>query len=123
MIDTAIRPGLRVLVAEDEALVSMLIEDMLSDLGVVVVGPAANLDDALRLAGSETVDAALLDVNLAGKAIFPVADLLKSRGVPYIFASGYGAAGINEEHRGAPVLQKPFRESDLTQALAQLAPP
>ena len=122
MTDHAIRQGLRVLVAEDEALVSMLIEDMLADAGAVVVGPAATLDEALSLARTETVDIALLDVNLAGKAIFPVADVLCERGVPFIFASGYGEAGIIEDHRGAPVLQKPFREADLNRALAAIVP-
>ena len=122
MSDAPIRPGLRVLVAEDEALVSMLIEDMLADVGAVVVGPAATLEEALRLAESEAIDLALLDVNLAGKAIFPVADVLRRRGVPFIFASGYGEAGIIEEHRGPPVLQKPFRETDLIRALRAAVP-
>lgn len=122
MTAPTIRPGLRILVAEDEALVAMLIEDMLTDMGAVVIGPAANLDEALALAGRETPDLALLDVNLAGKPIFPVADLLRARGVPFIFASGYGEAGIVEEHRGAAVLQKPFRESDLAQVLSAVAP-
>jgi CheY-like chemotaxis protein len=122
LTDTPIRPGLRILVAEDEALVAMLIEDMLTDMGAVVIGPAANLDEALALANSETIDLALLDVNLAGKPIFPVADVLRSRGVSFIFASGYGEAGIVEAHRGARVLQKPFRESDLAQVLKAVAP-
>ena len=110
--------SLRVLVAEDEALVSMLVEDMLAEIGCTVIGPAANLDEALALARESEIDVALLDVNLAGKPVFPVADLLRERGVPYIFASGYGEAGISDSHRGAPVLQKPFRESDLARILA-----
>ena len=112
---------LRVLVVEDEALVSMLVEDMLSDLGCTVIGPAAELEEALRLAGSAEMDAALLDVNLGGRPIFPVADALKARGVPFAFASGYGAAGLSEGHRGSLVLQKPFRESDLRRILESLA--
>ncbi len=116
MNDTTDR-GLRVLVAEDEALVSMLVEDMLGEIGCIVVGPAGNLDEALALARDAEIDVALLDVNLAGKPVFPVADLLRSRGVPYIFASGYGEAGVSDDHRGAPVLQKPFRESDLARVL------
>jgi CheY-like chemotaxis protein len=113
--------ALKVLVVEDEALVSMLVEDMLSDLGCVVVGPAAELDEALRLAGSADIDAALLDVNLGGRPIFPVADALRERGVPFAFASGYGEAGLSEGHRGALVLQKPFREADLRRVLEELA--
>ncbi len=122
MSDGSIRPGLRVLVAEDEALVSMLIEDMLADMGAVVVGPAANLDEAMALAIGDGIDIALLDVNLAGKPIFPIADVLRERGVPFIFASGYGEAGIIDGHRGATVLQKPFREADLARALQAVAP-
>jgi CheY-like chemotaxis protein len=110
--------SLRVLVAEDEALVAMLVEDMLGDIGCTVIGPAANLDEALELARDSEIDVALLDVNLAGRPVFPVADLLRGRGIPYIFASGYGESGVNDDHRGAPVLQKPFRESDLARILA-----
>jgi len=113
--------ALKVLVVEDEALVSMLVEDMLSDLGCIVVGPAAELEEALRLAGSADIDAALLDVNLGGRPIFPVADALKARGVPFAFASGYGEAGLSEGHKGATVLQKPFREADLRKVLEGLA--
>jgi CheY-like chemotaxis protein len=112
--------SLKVLVVEDEALVSMLVEDMLTDLGCVVVGPAAEIEEALRLAGSADIDAALLDVNLGGRPIFPVADALKARGVPFAFASGYGEAGLSEDHRGAAVLQKPFREADLRRVLETL---
>jgi CheY-like chemotaxis protein len=112
--------GLKILVVEDEMLVSMLVEDMLADFGCEVVGPAAELNEALALAKEAKIDAALLDVNLAGKPIFPVADVLRQRGVPYIFASGYGEAGIEASHKGAPVLQKPFREADLSKALKGL---
>jgi len=112
--------GKRVLVVEDEMLVSMLVEDMLSDFGCSVVGPAPDLDEAMSLASTADIDAALLDVNLAGKPIFPVADALKARGVPFAFASGYGAAGVEGDHAGAPVLQKPFRQSDLERALTGL---
>ena len=120
MTDTALN-ALKILVVEDEALVSMLVEDMLTDMGCQVVGPAADIESALELARGEGIDAALLDVNLAGKPIFPVADVLKERGVPFAFASGYGEAGITEAHRGSPVLQKPFRESDLKRVLLGIA--
>ncbi|MBN9320332.1 MAG: response regulator [Caulobacterales bacterium] len=113
--------GLRVLVVEDEALVAMLVEDMLTDLGCTVVGPLADLDEALAIVGDAEIDCAVLDVNLGGKPIFPVADALKARGVPFAFASGYGEAGVREDHRSAPVLQKPFREADLARALDVLA--
>ena len=112
--------SLKVLVVEDEALVSMLVEDMLTDLGCTIVGPAAEIEEALRLAGSADIDAALLDVNLGGRPIFPVADALKARGVPFAFASGYGEAGLSDDHKGAAVLQKPFREADLRRVLEAL---
>ena len=120
MNDNSTLNGLKVLVVEDEMLVSMLVEDMLGDLGCTVVGPAAELEEAMSLARSADIDLALLDVNLGGKPIFPVADALKARGVPFAFASGYGEAGLSEDHRGAAVLQKPFREADLAKALRGL---
>ena len=120
MNDNSNLTGLKVLVVEDEMLVSMLVEDMLSDLGCTVVGPAAELEEAMSLAQNAEIDLALLDVNLGGRPIFPVADTLKARGVPFAFARGYGEAGLSEDHRGAAVLQKPFREADLAKALRGL---
>ena len=120
MNDNSNLTGLKVLVVEDEMLVSMLVEDMLSDLGCTVVGPAAELEEAMSLAQNAEIDLALLDVNLGGRPIFPVADTLKARGVPFAFASGYGEAGLSEDHRGAAVLQKPFREADLARTLRGL---
>jgi CheY-like chemotaxis protein len=112
--------GLRVLVVEDEMMVSMLIEDMLGELGCLVVGPASRLEDALALARDAEMDCAVLDVNLAGQPIFPLADLLRQRGLPFAFATGYGDAGVRDVDRGAPVLQKPFREGDLAKVLSEL---
>ncbi|HSV01758.1 MAG TPA: response regulator [Phenylobacterium sp.] len=112
--------GLRVLVVEDEMMVSMLIEDMLGELGCLVVGPASRLDEAMALARDADIDCAVLDVNLGGQPIFPVADLLRERGRPFAFATGYGDAGLREVDRGSPVLQKPFREGDLARILGEL---
>ena len=120
MTDTADLAGLRVLVVEDEMMVSMLIEDMLTDLGCTVVGPAARLDEAIDLAKSEEIDCAVLDVNLGGQPIFPLADLLRELGRPFAFATGYGDAGVRDVDRGTPVLQKPFREGDLARVLGEL---
>ncbi len=112
--------GRRVLVVEDETMIAMLVEDMLADLGCAVVGPAHGLDAALALAaGEETIDAAVLDVNLSGRPVFPVADALRARGVPTIFATGYGESGLREADAGATVLQKPFRAADLARALGE----
>ena len=120
MTDPAKLQGLRVLVVEDEMMVSMLIEDMLSDLGCVVVGPAARLDEAVELVNAGGIDCAVLDVNLGGQPIFPLADLLREKGRPFAFATGYGDAGLREVDRGSPVLQKPFREGDLARVLGEL---
>ena len=115
MTDNAGLEGLRVLVVEDEMMV-----DMLSDLGCTVVGPASRLDEALALVRETELDCAVLDVNLGGQPIFPVADLLREKGAPFAFATGYGDAGLREVDRGSPVLQKPFREGDLARVLTEL---
>lgn len=112
--------GLRVLVVEDEMMVSMLIEDMLGDLGCQVVGPASRLDEAMALARLGQLDCAVLDVNLGGQSIFPLADLLRELGAPFAFATGYGDAGLRDVDKGSPVLQKPFREGDLARVLGEL---
>jgi len=120
MADTPTLVGRRILVVEDEMMIAMLVEDMLSELGCSVVGPAHALDTALDLAQTEVgLDAALLDVNLGGQPVFAVADALRAKGVPAIFSTGYGDAGLREVDRGSPVLQKPFRAGDLARALSQ----
>ena len=120
MTDTNNLDGLRVLVVEDEMMVSMLIEDMLGDLGCTVIGPASRLDEAISLANSAELDCAVLDVNLGGQPIFPLADILRAKGAPFAFATGYGDAGLRDVDRGSPVLQKPFREADLRRVLESL---
>ena len=118
MADTPTLVGRRILVVEDEMMIAMLVEDMLSELGCSVVGPAHALDTALNLAQNEEgLDAALLDVNLGGQPVFAVADALRAKGVPAIFSTGYGDAGLRDVDRGSPVLQKPFRAGDLARAL------
>lgn len=111
---------LRILVVEDEMLVAMNIEDMLLDLGHEVAGLASRLGPALALAVEGRFDAAMLDVNLDGEPSFPVADLLAGRGIPFLFATGYGRQGIEERFRDRPILQKPFRAAELGAALAAL---
>ena len=110
--------GRRVLVIEDESLVAMLLETILDDMGCAVVGPESNIDDGLIAATTEaSLDAALLDVNVAGREVFPVADALRARGVPFVFSTGYGEAGLPEHWRGNPTIQKPFTEGAIREAL------
>lgn len=107
------------LVVEDESLVAMLLETMLEDMDVAVVGPASNVEEGLRLAQSEPIDAALLDVNVAGTQVFPVAEALERRGIPLVFSTGYGEGGLPEAWRGRPTVQKPFTEAVIRDALMQ----
>jgi CheY-like chemotaxis protein len=109
--------GLRILVVEDEAAISLLLEDMLLDFGCEVVGPAARLTAALDIAHRETLDLAILDVNVAGEPVYPVVEALEARKVPFVFSTGYGSAGIRDLYRDRPVLQKPLAQHDLRQKL------
>lgn len=111
----------RILIVEDEMLVAMLIEDTIIDLGHEIVGPAMRLETALDAVDGENFDFAILDINLAGKPSFPVADRLTDRGIPFMFASGYGAAGLVDPYRDAAILQKPFRPDQLASMLERLA--
>ena len=121
MNDAAPPARLRLLVLEDEALVSMLIEDQLIELGFVVVGPAATVKQALALCAMEPVDGALLDVNLGGgQRSDPVADYLERQNVPFLFVTGYGPAGLDPRFADRAVLQKPFALPDLRRELDAL---
>lgn len=110
----------RVLVIEDEALVAMLVEDALRDAGFHVIGPASTVDEAMQLLEGDTPDAVVLDLNLAGETSTPVADLLASRGIPYVIATGYGASGLPPGHQDAMVLAKPYDPGELTAMLGRL---
>jgi len=110
--------GKRILVVEDESLVAMLIETILEDLGCAPIGPAASVEEGLGLVNGETaIDAALLDVNVGGQQVFPVAEALAARGVPFVFSTGYGEAGLPDSWRGRPTLQKPFTEDAVRTAI------
>lgn len=115
--------GRRIFVVEDEMMIAMLIEDMLGELGCETVGPSARIEDALALARESAIDAAVLDVNLNGRETYPVADVLAQRGIPFIFATGYGAGGLTERFREVPTLQKPFQERDLARLLSRALEP
>ena len=122
------RPALgdeRVLVVEDEAIVAMLVEDELREAGAEVVGPAASVEGALRLIEAAAKDgglsAAVLDINLRGRAVAPVADRLAALGVPFLFATGYGEGCDTGGHADARVLRKPFDPHALIDAVEALA--
>ena len=110
--------GLKVLIVEDETLVAMLLEDMLADHGCEVAGTAGRVGQASAMIEEGlAMDAAILDVNLAGEPSFPLAELLAAKGVPFVFATGYGAGGLPEAWRDRPTLQKPFSHDEVGRML------
>jgi CheY-like chemotaxis protein len=109
--------GLRILVVEDEMMVAMMLEDLLTDLGCEVA-KAARLAKAIDLVETISIDGAILDVNVSGEAVYPLARMLADRGIPFVFSSGYGNSGHPAEFRGRPTLSKPFALNDLGPLLA-----
>ena len=110
--------GIRVLVVEDEGAIAMMIEEMLEELGCEVRASVARLVTACEVARRAEIDLAILDVNLAGERVFPVAEILRDRGIAFLFCTGYGASGLPSEFADHPVLHKPFSQSDLQQKVA-----
>ena len=117
--------GKRVLVVEDEIFVSLLVEDELRGAGAEVIGPAPSVSDALRLVEAAAADGgigvAVLDINLGGRHVEPVADRLAALGVPFLFATGYGENCDTGGHGAAPILSKPFAPGRLVAAVEALA--
>jgi CheY-like chemotaxis protein len=112
------RPGTkRILVVEDELMIRMLLEDMLRELGYTIVAEAAHIEAALEAANNADFDLAILDVNLNGQPISPVADALAARGTPFVFATGYGERSLPEHYRDRPTLKKPFQMEGLQRLL------
>lgn len=109
--------GLRVFMVEDEAMLSLAMQDMLAELGCEVVGTAARLEAALELAQSVVFDIAVLDVNLGGERVDPVADIIAARGLPIVFVTGYGKQGA-PRHLAGPVVEKPYELVNLKKALS-----
>lgn len=106
-----------VFLVEDEVMIRMMVADMLEELGFSVAAEAGEINEAMRLAQSTDFDLAILDVNVNGKVITPVAELIKAKGRPFIFATGYGSSGLPEEYRDRPALQKPFQLETLAQLI------
>lgn len=112
--------GYKVFVVEDEFLIRMLLEDMLADLGHEIAAVAGSVNEAIELAKTSSFELAILDVNLDGRDVYPVADILTERGVPFVFVTGYGGRGLPEPYRERLTLQKPFQLEDLRTTLDTL---
>jgi DNA-binding NtrC family response regulator len=118
IIMTTTRPlGGSVFLVEDEVMIRMMVADMLEELGFRVVAEAGEINEAMKLARSVDFDIAILDVNVNGKVISPVAELIQARNLPFIFATGYGSSGLPEEYRDRPALQKPFQLETLARMI------
>lgn len=112
--------ALRILVVEDEMTIALMIEDMLIDLGHVVVDLPMRLAPALAAAHTADIDFAILDINLDGVKSYPVAQVLLERGIPFAFATGYGASGVDRAFADKRVLQMPFTRADLENEIARM---
>ena len=112
--------GRRIMILEDEAMVSLLLEDMIEDFGAELAGSYSRLERAMTaVEGGLHFDVALLDVNVAGERSFPLAEALAARAVPFVFTTGYDRSGLPEAWRDAPSLRKPFLQDDVRKALQQ----
>jgi DNA-binding response OmpR family regulator len=109
---------MRILIVEDEVLVAMHLEDLLLEMGHQVVGSASRIPMAIVLARDEELDFAILDVNVAGSQSYPVADILRQRKISFIFATGYGTAGLVDGYRHEATLSKPYEPGELERALS-----
>ena len=119
--DSSPHAGKRVLVVEDEVLLALTLEDHLRDFGWVVVGPYHDLETALEAAGAEAFDCAILDVNLNGEMVFPLAENLIDRAIPFLFVTGYAPGNLPAHLRSVPRVAKPYEGAVLIQALADIA--
>jgi DNA-binding response OmpR family regulator len=109
------------LIVEDEPLVAMLVEDAIAELGLTASGPATRVDKALQLIEERTFAGAILDVNLAGEPVYPVATLLRERQIPFMFLTGYGEETIRFDFDKMLVVRKPFTVEKIQTAIRQLS--
>ena len=112
-------PCNRILIVEDEALVAMILEDQLQELGVAIVASCATVAEAIKLLDQDTPDAAILDVNLGGQLVYPVADRLMARGIPFVFVTGYGRESVDQRYSAVRVLEKPVERQVLEALFSQ----
>ena len=110
----------QVLLVEDEAIIAMLMEDMLAEFSCDVLETVGELDAATAAAMTKRFYMAFVDVNLGGAPAYPVADILRARGIPFAFVTGYGSAGGAAAYADVPVLQKPFRAQELEAIIERL---
>jgi len=111
------KPARRVLIVEDEMLIAMMLQDMVADAGLEVEGVANSLNAGIDLANRADFDLAILDINLNGEEVYPIAEILQRRGIPFIFSTGYGAGGVRSGFDGTPQVVKPFQQNLLIAAL------
>lgn len=111
----------KVLLIEDEALVAMMIQDLLEDIGCEAGDALVSLDEAVTAARTYDFDMALLDLNLGGTRTYPVADILADRGIPFAFLTGYRSEDLEPAYRDVPILAKPFRRADLQAIVTRLS--
>jgi CheY-like chemotaxis protein len=109
--------GVRVLIIEDETLIALLLEDMLTDLGCTIVGSASTVESAMEMLERAPPGVAVLDINLGGQKSYAVAEALANRGVPFVFSTGYADGRLETPWQSRPVLQKPFGQEQLAEAL------
>lgn len=100
----------KIMVVEDELMICMLVEEIILAMGHEIVGPAHSVESALKLIETEKIDFATLDVNLGRSLVYPVADKLKEKGIPFVFSTGYGVNGLDDIYKNNPVISKPFTE-------------
>jgi PAS domain S-box-containing protein len=111
----------RVLLVEDEALVAMMIQECLAEFGYQVIGPIFTASEAAAKAKDSPLEAAVLDINLGDGAVYPIAEMLTARGVPFVFVTGYGADSVDARFRKIPILQKPIEREMLKRAFVVAA--
>jgi len=108
------------LIVDDEALIALLVEYALCAMGLATIGPMTRVARALEAVARLNPKGAVLDVNLAGEKVFPVAEQLSARGIPFLFVTGYGEDGLPPEYAGRPVVEKPFSTEEVQAAVKQL---
>ena len=119
---TAASPRRRILLVEDETIIAMMMKEMLADLGYDVAETAAQIQSARLAAENGAFDLAILDLNLGGNATYPIAEILQSRRIPFVFSTGYDSAALEPRFAEAPRLQKPFEYEDLQAVMSRLFP-